>query len=155
MHEATCVQVFHNNTKCVLIQGSSLKLLSFRKQIDVLDLAMLIYRTAFWTSHKTNQKTITYQSRTKQHHDPQMPSRAWSTSSARNLLKLPRISEDAWRNCQMSSSQEPFLHCYWLIFCLTCGLTSQTGLGFWEKSTQKNLRLWHVTSNSKYDLTSN
>lgn len=44
-------------------------------------------------------KTITYQRRTEQHHGHQMPGTTWSTSSARNLPKLPKTSEDAWRDC--------------------------------------------------------
>lgn len=48
------------------------------------------------------KKSITYQSRTEQHHGHRMPRTTWSTSSARNLPKLPKTSEDAWRNCSIA-----------------------------------------------------
>lgn len=40
---------------------------------------------------------ISYPGRTKKRRSPRMPRTTWSTSSAKNLPKLPRISEGAWR----------------------------------------------------------
>lgn len=93
-------------------------MLSFRKQIVVLDLswqktALLLtvndsrlFANCSSTEHLV-PVVVPYRSRTKQHHDPQTSRTAWSTGPARNLLTLPRISEDACRrnHSQMSSTR--------------------------------------------------
>lgn len=112
------VQVFDTSTEFVSIQNRSFKMLSFRKQIVVLDLsrqktALLLtvndsrlFAKCSSTEH-LERVVVPYRSRTKQHHAPQTSRTAWSTGPARNLLKLPRISEDACRrnHSQMSSTR--------------------------------------------------
>lgn len=112
------VQVFDTSTEFVSIQNRSFKMLSFRKQIVVLDLsrqktALLLtvndsrlFAKCSSTEH-LERVVVPYRSRTKQHHAPQTSRTAWSTGPARNLLTLPRISEDACRrnHSQMSSTR--------------------------------------------------
>lgn len=100
-NEANQIWRLHTNTNYVMVQNSQDILYGINRSQGLHVGSPLLcgrLKKTFFYPYQNYFDLMPYLKRTKQHHDLQMPHTPSSTGSARSLLKLPRISEDAcWK----------------------------------------------------------